>query len=112
MYSLDNCNFYLIIVGKKKIIKKYDQLSPELFKLFKETYPDGFEDSLISFQTPKGELEFALPLETEEISYLIKMPKRTKADDDEEVFDSDAEPSGDFDNFESLEIAEDVSDDD
>ncbi len=100
-------------MGKKRIIKKYDQLTPELFKLFKETYPDGFEDSLISFQTPTGELEFALPLETEEVSYLIKMPKSTKTDDDEDIFESDSsDSSSDFDNFESLEIAEDVSDDD
>jgi hypothetical protein len=100
-------------VGKKRIIKKYDQLTPELFKLFKESYPDGYEDSLISFQTPTGELEFALPLETEEISYLIKMPKSTKADDDDDdIFESDSESAENFDNFDSLEIAEDSSDDD
>jgi hypothetical protein len=80
--------------------------------LFKETYPDGFDDSIISFQTPTGELEFAIPLETEEVSYLIKMPKRTKTDDDEDIFDSDSESGNDFENFETLEIADDASDDD
>ena len=44
-------------MGKSRIIKKYDQLSEELLELIKQKYPEGYEDSLITFQTPKGEIE-------------------------------------------------------
>jgi len=94
-------------VGKKKIIKKYEQLTPELLKLIKETYPDGYEESLIVFQTPAGELSSALPLETEDVSYLIRMPKGAAPDDDDDIESTSAE--NEFENFEDLEIAEESS---
>jgi hypothetical protein len=92
-------------VGKKKIIKKYEQLTPELLKLIKVSYPDGYEESLIVFQTPSGELSSALPLETEDISYLIRMPKGAAPDDDEDIESPNTE--NEFESFEDLEIAED-----
>ena len=95
-------------MGKKRIIKKYEQLDEELLKLVQDSYPDGFEDHLISFQSPKGELELALPLETDEVSYLIKMPKNNLPEQDE-----DESPGGeDIGGFESLEAAENIADED
>lgn len=97
---------------KKKIIKKYEQLTPEVLKLIKDTYPDGYEESLITFQMPSGELALALPLETEDTSYLIRMPKKAVADEEDD-FESGMTAEGDFDsNFEDLEIADEPSDDD
>ena len=92
-------------MGKKKIIKKYEQLSEDLIQLLKAKYPDGFEDSLITFENLKGEIELALPLETEEVDYLIKMPKNNLPEDDD---DYDSEPSDN--NFEALENLEIVDD--
>jgi hypothetical protein len=97
-------------VGKKRIIKKYEQLGQDVLKLIKQTYPDGFEDNLITFQTPTGELALALPLETEDISYLIKMPNNSLPEDDDD-YDSGGSSDSDFGNFESLDVAEDVADD-
>jgi hypothetical protein len=94
-------------VGKKRIIKKYEQLAEDMLSLIQKTYPDGYEEKLISFQAPNGELELALPLETQEVSYLIKMPKNNlpQPDDEEDT------PSGDdMGNFESLEAAENIAD--
>ncbi len=96
-------------MAKKRIIKKYEQLDKAILKLVREEYPDGFEDNLISFQTPKGELELALPFETEEISYLIKMPKNSLPDQDD---DDDGGGSDDMSGFESLDAAENIADDD
>lgn len=75
-------------------------------------YPDGFEDSLITFENLRGEIELALPFETEEIYYLIKMPKnnRSKKDEEEEEEEFDNTSLEEFDNFENLEIADDISD--
>lgn len=94
-------------MGKKKIIKKFEQLTPELLKMIKETYPDGYEENLIVFQTPNGELSSALPLETEDISYLIRMPKGAAPDDDDDI--ESASTENEFENFEDLEIAEESS---
>ncbi|MCG8698861.1 MAG: hypothetical protein MI922_12470, partial [Bacteroidales bacterium] len=85
----------------KKIIKKYEQLSQELLKKVKDSYPEGIEDYLISFETPNGEIQLALPLETEDTSYLIKMPKDIAFDEDE----TDNSPSdGNLEGLENLEI--------
>ena len=58
---------------KKRIIKDYDQLPEEVINQLKLTYPTGFSDNLIKFVNAKGEKVSALPFETEEIYYLIRM---------------------------------------
>ena len=93
-------------VSKKRIIKKFEQLTNELLNELKNTYPDGFEDSLITFQTPKGEIEVALPLETEEAYYLIKMPKSGYAEEDDEFGDGSGGGFSGFDNFENISIGD------
>jgi DNA-directed RNA polymerase subunit delta len=94
-------------VGKKRIIKAYEQLPDDLVERIKEKYPDGFDDHLITFTNPRGEIEVALPFETDDTYYLVKMPK-SAASDDEEDFESSS--YDEFDNFENLEIGEDVAD--
>ncbi|HBH49481.1 MAG TPA: hypothetical protein DDX98_12615 [Bacteroidales bacterium] len=96
-------------MGKKRIIKKYEQLAQEVLNLIQERYPDGYEDKLISFQSPSGELELALPLETDEVSYLIKMPKNNLPAQEEE---DDTITGEDLGGFESLEAAENIADED
>lgn len=86
----------------------------ELLGLIKKEYPEGYEDNLITFQTPTGELATGLPLETEDTYYLIRMPKAAVASNDDEE-ESDEGASGDnFENLDALQIAEDdeESDDD
>lgn len=92
-------------MGKKRIIKKLEQLSDELLELIKKQYPEGYEDSLITFNTPKGEIEVGLPLETDDTIYLIKMPKNSipSQDDDDDTPDPLA---GSFESFDNLQIAD------
>ncbi len=97
-------------MGKKRIIKKYEQLEPDVLKLIKQTYPDGFEENLITFQTPTGELALALPFETEETSYLIKMPNNSLPEEEED-YDSGSSSDNDFGNFDNFDVAEDVIED-
>jgi hypothetical protein len=101
-------------VGKKRIIKKLELLSDDLLDLIKKQYPDGYEDSLITFNTPKGEIEVGLPLETDDTIYLIKMPKNSIASDDDD--DDGPDPlGGSFESFDNLQIADaetEVADDD
>ncbi len=94
---------------KKKLIKKYEQLPEDIIEQVKEKYPDGFEDNLITFENSRGEIELALPFETDDIYYLIKMPKNNTAEEEEEE-DYENSSLDEFDNFENLEITDDVSD--
>jgi len=94
-------------VVKQRIIKAYEQLSETLVEKLKEKYPDGFEDHIITFTNPRGEIEVAIPFETEEIYYLIKLPRTNSSDEEEDVESPNYE---DFDNFENLDISDDVSD--
>ncbi len=105
------CNYISVAgyyVGMKKIIRRFEQLKPDVLSLIKKAYPDGYEENLISFQSPRGELELALPLETEEVSYLIKMPKHSLPDDED--FESDSGDEKASEEFESLEVAKDIAD--
>lgn len=97
-------------MGKKRIIKKFEQLSDKLLALVKEEYPDGYDDNLITFQTLTGELARGLPLETEDAYYLIRLPiQSVSADEDED--DSSASPSTEnFESLDNLEIADEPSD--
>ena len=95
---------------KKKIIKDFELLPDEIVVQVKKMYPDGFEDNLITFENLKGEIELALPFETDEIYYLIKMPKNNTSEKEEEEEDFDNSSLEEFDNFENLEIADDISD--
>jgi hypothetical protein len=96
-------------VGKKRIIKSYEQLSEEMVEKLKEKYPDGFEDRTITFTNPRGEIEVAVPFETEDTYFLIKLPRTNPSEEEEEV---ESNSFDEFDNFESLEIGDDVQEED
>ena len=94
-------------MGKQKIIKAYEQLSENLVEKLKEKYPDGYEDHVITFTNSKGEIEVAIPFETEEIYYLIKLPRNSTTEEEEDI---ESNSYDEFDNFESLDISDDVAD--
>jgi hypothetical protein len=100
-----------MVVGKKRIIKNYNQLPEEIILLVKEKYPEGYEDSLITFQMPDGNLASALPLETDEVYYLIKMPTNSIPAEDDDL-DSSEPATDEFESLENLQIADDSDEDD
>jgi hypothetical protein len=51
----------------------------------------------------------AVPFETEETYFLIKLPRTNPAEEEEEVESNNYD---EFDNFESLEIGDDVQEED
>ena len=73
----------------------------------KEQYPDGFEEYLITYTNPKGEIEVALPLETEDTSYLIKMPK-DNIPEEEDDFDISSELAKSLDSIDTFEIDKEI----
>ncbi len=81
---------------KKKVIKDYKNLPEEIREALKEKYPQGFVHNIITFFNKDKQLISALPYETDEISYLIKMPSTLHLSDEEEETEEnlDALPEG------------------
>ena len=66
--------------SKKKVIKSLDSLSEELKELLKTQYPTGYENSITRINNAKKEPIFVFPLETEEATYLVKLPATKNSD--------------------------------
>lgn len=74
-------------MSKPKVITVYSKLKEAIKSQIKLNYPHGFEKYLITFPNAKKKLVSALPFETEDRYYLIRMTaeeakKVIKADDD------------------------------
>lgn len=82
--------------SKKKVIKSLENLSEDLKELVQDQYPNGYESSITRITNAKKEPIFVFPLETEDATYLVKVPV-TKNSEGE--YDLDSTPNKDeFDN--------------
>ncbi|MDE5421074.1 hypothetical protein L3073_02515 [Ancylomarina sp. DW003] len=63
-------------ISKPKVIQNYEKLTLEIQEQLKLYYPDGYIDNLIEFTNSKGELVSALPFETDEKIYMVRMSVR------------------------------------
>ncbi len=78
-------------VSKKKVIKSLDSLSEELKELLKEQYPNGYENSITRINNAKKEPIFVFPLETDQATYLVKVPATKNSDGG---YDVESKPKG------------------
>ena len=85
-------------MDKKRIVKDYDALPEEIVARIKAEYPYGFEDNLVKFTNKDGNLVSALPFETEEIYYLIRMTvsEARQIIEDDDDYDDDGNLRDDF----------------
>ena len=77
--------------AKPRVIKDYDALDEAIQEQIKLTYPYGFTQHLISYTNKEGLLVSALPFETDEKYYLVRMTlseAKTIVDEDDD-FDDD-----------------------
>lgn len=58
---------------KIRVIKDFEKLDNEIQEQIKLVYPNGFSQNLITFTGKEGKLVTALPFETDEKFYLIRM---------------------------------------
>ena len=59
--------------GKPRVVKDYEKLDLQIQDMIKLEYPYGFEDSLVKFTNAEGKRVSALPFETDEKYYLVRM---------------------------------------
>lgn len=82
-------------VSKKKVIKSLENLSEDLKELLRDQYPNGYEGSITRITNAKKEPIFVFPLETEDATYLVKVPA-TKNSEGE--YDVESKPEPEIDN--------------
>jgi len=94
---------------KKRIVKDYEKLPESVIDHVKLAYPQGFVDHLISFSNKEGKQVSALPFETEEIYYLIRMTvsEAEQIIEDDDDYDDDGNLSDDF-SSDDIDIPEDM----
>lgn len=86
MLTVLNLYFYRVILkpikleimqskpnNKPRVVKKYEKLDKGVKQLIKLNYPEGFEEHLIKFKNKEGNIVSALPFETDDHYYLVKM---------------------------------------
>jgi len=80
-------------LAKKRVVKDYNALSEEIVRLVKNKYPSGYAESLVTYSDKEGKKVSALPFETDDTYYLIRMTvleaKRIVKDDED--FDDDGQ---------------------
>ncbi len=58
---------------KKHIVTSLHNLPLELQEELRKKYPNGFTDVMIRVDKPQGDFFYAVPFETEDTSYLVKI---------------------------------------
>ena len=60
-------------VTKPRVVKDYERLDARIKEQIKLVYPFGFSDSLVSYTDKEGRNRTALPFETPDTYYLVRM---------------------------------------
>ena len=103
-------------ITKKRIVTSVHNLTPELQEAVKAFYPLGFTDAMMRIDKPNGDFFYAVPYETEEISYLVKIDvkidDKVHEEDDKDYYDDDLKGADDLqDSEESAEPGVSTDDD-
>ena len=91
---------------KKRVIKNFDKIDEKLKELINATYPLGYASNILTYDIGGGKLMSALPLETEDISYLIKFPIQEDVDDTDDDMALGGEDDLDLEGGEDVEEEE------
>lgn len=79
--------------AKKHIVTSFHNLTPEMQEAVKEKYPLGFTDAMIRVDKPNGDFFYAVPYDTDEVAYMIKIDVKiddsAQDDDDKDYYDDD-----------------------
>lgn len=98
---------------KKKMVISYNKLTPELLDLVKKKYPYGYLNSVIKVSKPNNDFFYAITLDTDDASYLIKVnvkiDTKIKDEDDEKEFFSENDDIGTNEDSFPDEVADEPS---
>ncbi len=101
--------------AKKRLVVSFKNMTPELQEEVKAAYPLGYSDYMIRIEKPNGDFFFAVPFETEEISYLVKIDVKiddmSGEEEDKDYYDDDLKGADELANDDSDEDPADDSSD-
>lgn len=75
--------------NKPRVIKDFEKLDPAIQVMIRDAFPSGYGSSLISITNKDGMLISALPFETDDKYYLVKMPVREAKVVEDDDFEED-----------------------
>lgn len=107
-------------VSKPKLIQDFEKLPKVIQEQIREAFPNGFLQNLIQFNTKDGKLISALPFETDDKYYLVRVNLQdedgaaygTYDDDDDDLIKDDASKDEFDDKFKDDDYPVDDLDDD
>ena len=104
---------------KLRVIQDYHKLSNEIIEQIKLSYPEGYSDHLIEFPGKNGEYIIALPFETDEKIYMVRMTEKKALQliEDDDDFDDDGILKDSTrekyeDKYHEIELDDDIIDED
>jgi hypothetical protein len=62
-----------ICMNKKRLVVSYQNLSEDLLDALKKRYPNGYGDSVMKISGPNDKVFYAVMLDTQDASYLVKV---------------------------------------
>ena len=79
--------------AKKHIVTSFHNLSAELQEAVREKYPLGFTDAMMRVDKPNGDFFYAVPFDTDEVAYLVKIDVKidngATEEDDKDYYDDE-----------------------
>ncbi len=77
--------------NKQRVIQDFEKVSTDIQEQIKLVYPEGFSQHLISFKNKDDRTVYALPFETDEKIYMIRMTvdKAIQIIEDDSDYDDD-----------------------
>ena len=79
--------------NKKRSVVSFTNLPAELQEEVKKLYPYGYTEAMMRIDKPNGEFFYAVPFETEEVSYLVKINVKIddhiEEEDDKDYYNDD-----------------------
>ena len=102
------------MANKKHLVASFHNLSPELQEEIKQKYPLGFTDAMIRVDKPNGDFFYAVPFDTEDVSYLVKIDVKidelANDEEDKDYYDDEIKCDDDLQD-ESSQVEEPTDDD-
>ena len=93
--------------AKKRLVVSFNNMTPDLQEEVKAAYPLGYTDYMMRIDKPNGDFFFAVPFETEEISYLVKIDVKiddlSNEEEDKDYYDDDLKGADELANDDSEE---------
>lgn len=91
--------------AKKHIVTSFHNLTPELQEAVKAFYPLGFTEAMMRIDKPNGDFFYAVPFDTEEVAYLVKIDvkidDKAHEEDDKDYYDDDLKGADELQDDES-----------